>query len=281
MFRRSRSLRIKRRPRRRPDAAEAQERRRRNRVVLKALLGAGLAVDAVLVVILIYAVSLHVPSFTLQHVDVNGNRRLSTEEVVEAAEIESGMSLLTVNLTAIAERLKRHPWIHSASVYRRFPGRIILEIQERTPRAILAAEKLYYLDAQGECFTRLLPGDSTNYPLFTGIAPEDLNSKGPRVRETVRKGLGLLDVLDRSRYGLSCASVEEIRVDLDGGLSLKLCSGRELVVGFDDFENKIQRYGKLRRLLTRLGQWNKARIIDLDFEDRALVRWRKAPPGVG
>ncbi len=276
MFNRNRVRRIKWQDRQKSDPVDVQERRRRNRVILKALLGAGLAVDAVMVVILIYALSLHVPSFTLRQVDVNGNHRLSSEEVVEAAEIESGMSLLTVNLTSIAERLKRHPWIRSATVYRRFPGRIILEIQERTPRAILAAEKLYYLDAQGECFTRLLPGDSTSYPLFTGITPEDLNSKGLRVQETVRKGVGLLDLLDRTRHGLSCASVEEIRVDMDEGLTLMLSSGRELVMGFDNFENKIQRYGKLKRFLTRRGQWSNARIIDLDFEDRALVRSRKA-----
>jgi hypothetical protein len=49
-----------------------------------------------------------------------------------------------------------------------------------------------------------------------------------------------------------------------------------LVLGKSDFELKIQRYERLKRFLTRRGEWNNARIINLDFEDRALVRSDKA-----
>ena len=52
--------------------------------------------------------------------------------------------------------------------------------------------------------------------------------------------------------------------------------GRVLVLGKSDFELKIQRYERLKRFLTRRGEWNNARIINLDFEDRAIVRSDKA-----
>ena len=109
------------------------------------------------------------PYFNLQQIDVLGNRRLSRAEVLEASEIELGANLLTIDLNTIVAGLNRRAWIRSASVHRRFPGQLIIEIEERTPRAILAAERLYYVDDQAEFFARLLPGDSVNYPLFTGI----------------------------------------------------------------------------------------------------------------
>ncbi len=41
--------------------------------------------------------------------------------------------------------------------------------------------------------------------------------------------------------------------------------------GKNEFELKLQRYGRLKRFLTQTGEWNNAQIIGLDFEDRALV----------
>ena len=173
--------------------AESAGKRKRNRMILKSMLIGVVGVDAVLVLLLLYLVFLHMPYFNLQQVDVTGNHHLSREEVIEASELERGINLLTVNLGGIAEQLKRHPWIRSASVYRRFPGRIIVEIRERTPRAILAAGKLYYVDEQAEFYTRLFPGDPVHYPLFTGVKPERIGvtrSSHPGVDEKGARSSG-------------------------------------------------------------------------------------------
>jgi cell division protein FtsQ len=257
------------------EPADPSEARKRNRVFLKGVLIAGLTIDAILVVLLAYLFFLHMPYFNLQQVEVTGSRRLSRAEVIEASETVSGINLLTVDLGAIAARLQRHPWIRSASVYRRFPGSLIIEIEERTPRAILAAEKLYYVDERAEFFTRLLPGDSVQFPLFTGVTAEELKSRGPEIQEMVRLGLGVLDLVERSGKSIDSLAVVEVRLNLDDGLSLQTADSRTVVLGKDNFERKIQRYGRLKRFLTRRGEWQNARIINLDFEDRALVRWDK------
>lgn len=255
-----------------PAVSDAVEVRKRNRVILKSVLAVIGTVDVILGFILIYLFFLHVPYFNLRQVDVTGNHRLSRTEVVEASEIEAGTNLLTVELGTIASGLRRHPWIREASVYRRFPGRLIIEIEERAPRAIVAAEKLYYVDEQGAIFTRLLPGDSVDYPLFTGPTPAQIEKSGPEVQEMVRLGLGLMDLLDRKDSALNPGAIADIRIDPDDGLTLHLRSGRVLVMGKADFELKMQRYGRLKKYLIRSGQWNNAGIINLDFEDRALVR---------
>ncbi len=253
-------------------AADKLAARKRNRAVFKSLLVGGLAVDSILGALLLYLVFLHMPYFNLQQVDVTGNQRLSKEEVIEASELEAGMNLLAVNLASIAGRLKRHPWIRSASVYRRLPGRMIIEIHERTPRAILAAGKLYYVDGQADFFTRVLPGDPVNYPLFAGVNEDELKSEQVEVREMIRTGLALLDIVERTEEGLAPSAVSEIWIDLDRGLTLRTVSGRTVVLGRSDYEMKLKRYGKLKSFLSSRGEWNNARIIDLDFEDRALVR---------
>ncbi len=255
-----------------PRASSPADARRRNRVILKSVLIGVVTIDAALGLLLLYIVFLHLPYFNLQHVEVTGNRRLSRDEVIEASELEGGINLLTMHLPHIAGKLKRHPWIRSASVYRRFPGRVIIEVEERAPRAILAASKLYYVDEHAEPFTRVLPGDSVNFPLFTGIGAEELQSSGAEVRELLRIGLTLLDLLERRGDSLDPREVAEVRISLEGGLTLVNATNQEVVLGTTNFDLKIDRYERLKRFLTRRGEWNNARIIDLDFEDRALVR---------
>jgi len=256
--------------------ANRSEVRKRNRVALKYALLTTLTVNSVLVLMVAYLFFLHLPYFNLHQVDVIGSRHLSRAEIVEASEVEQGTNLLTLDLRAITGKLKRHPWVSSAAVYRRFPGQLIIEVEERTPRAILAAEKLYYVDQQAEFFTRLLPGDPVDFPLFTGVKPQELHSHGSEVREMIRTGLDLLELMERAGSGLNPNGVAEIRLDLDEGISLYTRDGRLIVLGKKDFEEKIQRYGRLKKFLAQRGEWHSARIINLDFEDRAIVRWDKA-----
>jgi cell division protein FtsQ len=257
------------------NTADPVETAKRHRVFLKYVLIVCGVIDAILVLLLVYLFFLHMPYFNLQHVEVTGNRRLSRAEVVEASETVAGINLLTVDLGAIAARLQRHPWIHSAAVYRRFPGSLIIEIEERTPRAILSAEKLYYVDDRAQFFTRLLPGDSVDYPLFTGISPEDLKSRGPEIQELIRRGLAMLETMERDGSGMEPSAVAEVRLSLDEGLSLRTRDDRRVVLGNDNFESKLQRYARLKGFLIRRGEWQNARIINLDFKDRAVVRWDK------
>jgi cell division protein FtsQ len=246
--------------------------RLRNRKILKGLVAFCVVVDGLLLLTFVGLLLVYLPYFNLRDVEVVGNSRLSRAEVIEASAVESGINLLTVDLGAIAARLRRHPWVRSASVYRRFPGQIILEIEERTPRAILAAKKLYYVDEQAEFFTRLLPGDPVHLPLFTGVTDEDIALSSPEIKELLRCGLGLIDVLDRGSCGLDASEVSQFRLHMANGLSLYTRSGQVIILGRSDFAQKMERYGRLKKFLTQRGEWHNARVINLDFEDRALVR---------
>lgn len=249
----------------------------RNRHILKALIASGITINVFLACALVYLFSRGAPYFNLRNVEVVGNHKLSATEVVEVAEVESGVNLLTVELDSVVQRLKRHPWLRSATVYRRFPDQLIVEVEERAPRGVLAADKLYYLDENAEIFTRLFPGDSVDYPLFTGLKPSEIINNGLAVQDTLRSALGLLDNLEKFGSDLSAQELSEIRLSLDEGVSFLTRSGQLIVLGKGNFESKLGRYSQLKRLLTDKGEWRNARIINLDFDDRAIVRSSEEP----
>lgn len=248
-----------------------------NRIILKAIFWLGICLDIFMLCSLSYLVVMRSSYFNLNNVDVYGNHRLSTEDVIEASNIKTGINLLNIDLEAITQKLRRNPWIREGSVYRRFPGQLVIEIEERIPRGILACDKLYYIDEKGEIFTRARPGDPMDLPLFTGLRPEDLRLEPGEVQESLLSGLKITDLLERSDSELDIKNVREININLEDGLTLIMASGRIIVLGRSDFETKINRYERLRKFLIEKGQWRKARIINLDFEDRAIVRSSDSP----
>ncbi len=248
-----------------------------SRSVLKMLLVTGICLDILLACALGYLIVIRSSYFNLNKVDVYGNHRLSKEEVIEAARLETGMNLLSIDLESITERLVRHPWIRSGSIYRRLPGQLVLEVEERTPRGILASDRLYYIDEKGTVFTRVLPGDPIDLPLFTGIQSDSMRLHPGEIQDSLRSGLKLTELIDRVDFGLHYADVREINISSEEGLTLKMKSGQIVILGHDDFESRLLRFDRLRKFLTDRGQWRNAHIINLDFEDRAIVRSSEDP----
>jgi cell division protein FtsQ len=260
-----------------PESKRSTKRTHFNRSVLKILFATGICLNIILACALGYLIVIRSSYFNLNKVDVHGNHRLSREEVIEAANLETGINLLSLDLESITERLRRHPWIRSGSIYRRLPGQLVLEVEERTPRGILASDRLYYLDEKGNVFTRVLPGDPTDLPLFTGVQSDDLRLHPGEIQKSLKSGLILTELLDRIDSGLNSADVREINISSDEGLTLRMKSGQIIILGHNDFESRLSRFDRLKKFLTDRGQWHKAHIINLDFEDRAIVRSSEDP----
>lgn len=69
----------------------------------------------------------------LQYVDIEGNRMLSWEDVVQNAQIETGMKMSAVNTDSVRQSLLRLPLIQDVSVEKSFPSTLTIKLQETTP----------------------------------------------------------------------------------------------------------------------------------------------------
>ena len=78
-------------------------------------------------------------------------------------------NLFSVKLKEVVKRLESHPWIDQVRVRKVFPHKILIQIEERKPMAIIQLEELYYIDTKGEIFSPVGDGDEYNYPYLTGL----------------------------------------------------------------------------------------------------------------
>ena len=159
------------------------------------------------------------PYFAVREVVIRNHGRLAPDALRAAAGIESGMSIWDVDMPVAEARLRRQPWVRSARVTRELPHRVVIQVREYRPAAILAfADRLYYVAANGRVFADVGAKDPHDLPYLTGLAEADLGGResfGPRA---IRRALALLRDAGHGPGGVG--TVSEIHVDRVRGLVL-------------------------------------------------------------
>ena len=69
----------------------------------------------------------------LQYIDIEGNRMLSWEDVVQSAQVEPGMKMAEIQTDSVEKALMNLPLIASAKVEKHFPSSLSIILEEATP----------------------------------------------------------------------------------------------------------------------------------------------------
>ena len=69
----------------------------------------------------------------LQYIDIEGNRMLTWEDVVQNAQVEPGMLLSEVFEDSVEKNLMQLPLIHKVTVEKHFPSSLKIKVQDSWP----------------------------------------------------------------------------------------------------------------------------------------------------
>ncbi len=105
------------------------------------------------------------PRFAVHKVEVLTKGAADNTELVRLAGVSPGTNIFSLDLAEIRKRVERDPWVHDATVTRELPNKIEITYRSQEPKAILGADSMYYLNAEGVPFYRVQKGDSLSYPL--------------------------------------------------------------------------------------------------------------------
>jgi len=229
-------------------------------------LGAALAVVAAAGVQLgppaLDAVVAH-PYFALDEITVSPTRRVRPGEILARAGVRPGMSAWEVSPTVLAARIAGHPWIRRARVRRVLPRRLVVDVTERRPAAIVALDRFYYVDRRGVVFAALGDDDPLDLPLITGLA-----DAGARQRAALRASLKMLRLLLAA--GLSFR-VSEVHIERERGIRVfPVEPAVALTFGWGQLRDKTRRLALVLAALD--GGAAGVREVDLRFAEQAVVR---------
>jgi cell division protein FtsQ len=224
----------------------------------------------------VYARLMEETAFRLKDVEVRGCEKLSRETIVCLSGIEEAASLFQIRLGEVIKRLDSHPWVEQASVRKVFPDRIVIEIKERRPLAIVQLDELCYIDGKGVIFSKVGDGDGYNYPFLTGVSRSGLE-KEPEGRRLLARALELLRVIEEKKKS-PLGEISEIHMDRDLGLDCySRTEGLEVRLGWGQFDVKLARLSQVWSDLQNRGV--SAAAIDCTDLKQVVVRPGVRRPG--
>jgi cell division protein FtsQ len=74
--------------------------------------------------------------FRITTVAINGRKQLSQDEVLAVGGVNGRSSLLFLDAATVRDKLKTNPWIADATILKLYPGRLQIDIVERSPFAL-------------------------------------------------------------------------------------------------------------------------------------------------
>jgi len=213
-------------------------------------------------------------SFAIQRIDVSGGHHLTREEILEELGVDVGQPMLDLDVTALQTQLTLHPWVRSAEVTRRLPDRLVVQVEERQPRALVALGHLYLMDGSGEVFKRLSASDRWDLPVISGLRREDFRDEPARARARMTRGLELIERAEQTGLG-ERGRISEVHIrPLSEVLVLE--NGTRAHLPFGDPGPALTRLDRILEDLAARGRRAQAVFLD-DVQDPKRVTVRLAP----
>ncbi len=133
--------------------------RRRARPAL-AMLGAMSRAARVLVPVLLLAGwLLTAPTFDLREVELRGGERVEREWIESRLGSAMASNMLLLDIETLRSALSEHPWIAELSVHKELPSRLVIEVVEHRPAAILETHAgRFLLSPLGRLIVAVDPG---------------------------------------------------------------------------------------------------------------------------
>jgi cell division protein FtsQ len=207
----------------------------------------------------------------VEDIEITGLKKLDKNGILDTMGVRKGECILNLRMGPVAERLRMLPPVKTASVRLDLPSRIVAEITEREPLAIVKGNDFYMIDAEGVLFARAVPEENRGIRLITGICDPGLGVGSSVPARSLERVKELVAALDKSKSWLPPSSVLECRWSPAG--FVLILGEREVPVeiGRENFEQKLSR---LRQIVDTLKERQWAELvtrIDLDYPGRAYL----------
>jgi cell division septal protein FtsQ len=217
--------------------------------------------------------------FHIDRINVKGNHRLSSGEVLAMLQDLRGRSVLAVDLAEWRRSLMSSPWVADASLRRTLPSTVDVVILERVPLGIARIHgSLFLVDDRAAVIDEYGPNYADlDLPIIDGFS-----SKPGEADSDVFRALLARRLLDALRVRNMASQISQIDVS-DSRNAVVLLDGDPTLIrlGNERFVERLQSYYELAPALR--AQVPAIDYVDLRFDERVYVRpaRERRTPGAG
>lgn len=176
--------------------------------------------------------------FMVEKVVINGNIRVSDNEIIKRSGIMEGISNIFFYSEHAKNEILKNPWIKNVSILKEYPKRVVIKIQEREPFCIFAKEqtRYFYISDDGKIFGKINKTESMDFPI--------ISMDGKHNSALILDAIALLKLSKQSNI-LNWEEISEIRVSNNLGIRMITNDRRYIDFGRDNLTIKWYRVEKI------------------------------------
>lgn len=211
---------------------------------------------------------LHHPFFSVREIKVRGGERVGGNEIVGLAGLSHGARIWEIEPLAIENKVGQHPWVKRVVVRREFPHRVVIDVEERSAKAILTLGRLFYVDGDGYVFEEVGESGPLDLLVLSGLRRDELAAEPQSTRLKLREAVRLGELAERASLSLS-----EVHFLSEGGVVLyPMNFSMALYMGWGQWEEKFRRLAQVLALWR--GRESRLAALNLTFTDQVVARLR-------
>ncbi len=214
--------------------------------------------------------------FAVSQISIEGLNRLNPVSLLETMPPVEGQNLFLLDLEGVTDWLTAHPWVSSASIQRKWPNAVTIQVAERTPYARIQLNNIYVMDNFGILVTRT-QDEFSHLPLITGTSNETPQLGQQVVSDEILNGLKAMHNLNRLPFFVA-----------DPVTSVEISSSKLLTFSTEDQRLKIRMaaddvdagFHNFRIILDALNPTRAGvEIIDLSFRNKVVIQPKPGTKG--
>jgi cell division protein FtsQ len=212
------------------------------------------------------------PWFNLRVINISGDSDLTLNEVTRLSPIFLGTNILRIDTRKVENDIKKNLTLSQVKVKRRFPDKIEIKLQRKSPIFLINLDQLYGLTQNKEIIPLKGFGSMLDLPILSGVYLGCINFYRevdiPEIQRAIEFYHATLDV-----DSTFLSKISELDLSFSDNLVLHLLpSGLRIMMGSEDYRRKIARLMAILEVESKLEQisW-----VDLRFENQGIVKNKK------
>ncbi|OQY45402.1 MAG: hypothetical protein B6240_08870 [Desulfobacteraceae bacterium 4572_87] len=221
--------------------------------------------------VMIYNYLLTSPYMKLENVEIHGVDEGIKKELLQLSGLTSEQGLLSLKLESLRKKMENHPWIRTATVERRFPHSLIVQVEKEEPVMLVLLDRLFYMNKQGRLFKPVLPTEEMDFPILTGLSGTETKQK-----ENLDQTVNMLNLLRAEENRWSLQNLSEMHLNKNGGISLYFKHMQAAIkISFQNSARHMEGLKQVMKHLRKSGKINLVTQIDLNHVDGAVVSFKE------
>jgi cell division protein FtsQ len=227
----------------------------------------------IILIILLIAVSitlcLKLTYFNVDTVAIHNNNIISSEEIVENANINFGTNIFYMNLKQIKTNVLINPYIEEVAVKRLLPRTISITVKEREAKFYGEVESQYVIiDKNGVVLEKRDNVDNMNLTRLSGLdfQKTELGVLVPGVDERKQQIISTITEL----IGLNSSDVKIDSVNLESTVDIKMYC-QNLLVKLGDGENLKQKMNKALNIIIENNLISQKGYVDVSYNGNPVI----------